>query len=50
MMVFAHSAYHAARHIIFKVAVEGLVLAVLNFKIGEVAAAVLGGQRTFLHI
>ena len=39
-----------ARYIVFKVTVESLMFAVLNFKIGEITATVLRGQRALLHI
>jgi hypothetical protein len=50
MMTFADASSDTARYIILEVTVEGLMFAVLNFEIGEVATAMLSGQWTFFHI
>ena len=53
MVVFTnvtHATIHRAGHIVFKVTIESLVLAVVNFEVSKISAAVLGGQRALLHI
>ena len=52
MMIFANvtdTASLAASQVVFKIAVESLVLAIVNFEVGKVAADVLGSEGTFFH-
>lgn len=54
MMVLAYTttltACHATRHVVFEVRVKRLMLAILNFEVGEIAAGMLRCQGTFLHV
>ena len=45
-----HSPCNWTGHIIFEITIEGLMFAIVNFKICKVSSAVLRGKRTFLHI
>ena len=54
MMILAYTTTlttcHTARHVVFEVRVKCLMLAVLDFEVGEVAARMLRCQGTFLHV
>ena len=41
---------HATRHVVFEVRVECLMLAILNFEVGEIATGMLRRQGTLLHV
>ena len=47
---FPNATRHAARHVIFEIAVKCLMLGILNLKICKVASAMLGGQWSLLHV
>ena len=36
--------------VFFEITIESLMFAIVNFKIGKISSAVLGGKRAFLHI
>ena len=39
----------AASQVVFKIAVESLMFAIVNFEVAKVAADVLGSEGTFFH-
>ena len=50
MVPFSTARWTHASHVVLKVTVKGLVLAVFNFQVGEVASAVLGRKGPLFHV